>query len=101
TQHRGSPAAPPPPARIGSARRMRSSRFSPASLACLLALGCTRQGAPCAAPTCGAGYECLANRCVVVGSDPVPGTTERVVLEPAAFASTEATEGTAVATVTL
>ena len=45
---------------------------------------CTARPAPCAAPTCGAGLECLANRCVQGGSEPVPGSTQRIVLTPVA-----------------
>jgi hypothetical protein len=44
--------------------------------------GCSPGGAACAGPTCGAGYECLANRCAVAGGVPVPRDSERVVLSP-------------------
>lgn len=52
---------------------------------CLLALAaaCSRGPEPCAsAGVCPEGQECLANRCVVAGGDPVPADSQRLVLEP-------------------
>jgi len=43
---------------------------------------CSAGGAPCAGPTCGTGYECLANRCALAGGVPVPRDSERLVLSP-------------------
>ncbi len=41
---------------------------------------------PCATPgACPAGQECLANRCVVQGYDPVAAGTRRIVVEPSAL----------------
>ncbi|HMJ12071.1 MAG TPA: hypothetical protein VK524_11690 [Polyangiaceae bacterium] len=52
-----------------------------------LALGCSRGPVPCMSPgTCGSGYECLANRCVPLGSEPVAIETLRVVLTPSDIA---------------
>ncbi len=61
-------------------RALRSS----ASLALLgAALACARGPEPCAsAGTCPEGQECLANRCVVAGGDPVPADSQRLVVEP-------------------
>lgn len=49
-----------------------------------LTLGCAPARGPCASPACGAGYECLANRCVPSGGEPVPPGSRRVSLEPSA-----------------
>jgi hypothetical protein len=58
--------------------------------ACLSVLAACSPGVtPCATPVCTAGYECLANRCVPRGADPVPPGTERLVLEPVAVAVAE------------
>jgi hypothetical protein len=55
--------------------------------ACVLALpACAYPLTPCAAQACETGYECLANRCVAGGVDPVPPGASRVVFEPVAFA---------------
>jgi len=48
---------------------------------------CNPNGAPCMAPSCGAGYECLANTCAPMGADPVPKGAIRVVVEPASVAA--------------
>jgi len=46
-------------------------------------LGCSRGPEPCAsAGVCPEGQECLANRCVVAGGDPVRADSRRLVLEP-------------------
>ena len=51
------------------------------------ALGCARGPVPCISPgTCGSGYECLANRCTVLGSDVASSATRRIVLTPADIA---------------
>lgn len=47
---------------------------------------CGPNGAPCMAPNCGPGYECLANTCAPAGADPVPKDAIRVVVEPASVA---------------
>lgn len=58
-----------------------------AALAALAAAGCASGPRPCvAASHCDAHHECLANRCVPRGSDPVDQTTRRVVVEPRALA---------------
>jgi hypothetical protein len=49
---------------------------------CIACHGCARGGAACAGPTCGTGYECLANRCAIAGGVPVPRDSERFVLSP-------------------
>jgi hypothetical protein len=41
-------------------------------------LACTSLRQPCAAPTCSAGYECVANLCEPVGTDPVPPNSTRL-----------------------
>lgn len=42
---------------------------------------------PCDTPgTCARGYECLANRCVPAGGEPVPAGGHRVVVEPSRMA---------------
>lgn len=42
---------------------------------------------PCATPgTCPHGEECLANRCVPAGGEPVPASAHRIVVEPARMA---------------
>ena len=56
----------------------------------LLVLACSRGPEPCAsAGTCPEGQECLANRCVVAGGDPVPADSQRLVVEPEAMAVVE------------
>lgn len=66
-----------------------------AAIGAVLVLSCTRSGTPCAAPSCGAGYECLANTCTPLGAEPVPKETTRIVLEPAAIAGSSRAETTA------
>lgn len=47
------------------------------------ALACAPGPQPCAsAGVCADGFECLANRCVPLGADPVAPGSERVLLEP-------------------
>jgi hypothetical protein len=54
-----------------------------APLALLLLSGCSRSPEPCAsAGVCPEGQECLANRCVVAGGEPVGSDTQRRVAEP-------------------
>lgn len=65
---------------------MRVSGISFVVALTILAAGCSPGGAACAGPTCGTGYECLANRCAAAGGTPVPRDTERVVLSPVAIA---------------
>ncbi len=48
----------------------------------LTALGCSPLGNPCLGETCGKGHECLADRCVTAGFEPVPAQVRRIVLEP-------------------
>jgi hypothetical protein len=53
----------------------------------VMALGCARGPEPCVgAATCPAGQECLADRCVVAGGQPVPQGVERRVLRPVEMA---------------
>ena len=66
---------------------MRSLAVFIALSAGLLAFGCSPASSPCYGTTCGAGYECLANRCTVAGGTPVPRDSERVVLAPVELAS--------------
>jgi hypothetical protein len=65
---------------------MAMPRLFSSSVLCLSALSCSSRAVPCAGPTCGAGYECLANRCEVAGGIPVPRDCDRVVLAPVALA---------------
>ncbi len=58
-----------------------------AGLGCVLMLlalpACAPGPQPCNTPgTCARGYECLANRCVPAGGEPVPATSRRMVVEP-------------------
>ncbi len=49
--------------------------------------GCAPSPAPCTTPgTCPEQHECIANRCVVVGSDPASPRAARLVLWPDALA---------------
>lgn len=49
----------------------------------LAALGCSRSPEPCAsAGTCPEGQECLANRCVAAGGEPVSSDSIRLTAEP-------------------
>lgn len=53
----------------------------------LAAAACTASPEPCiGAGSCAAGTECLANRCVPAGGEPVDATSERRVAEPQAMA---------------
>ncbi len=53
------------------------------AISALLLGGCSRGPEPCRQlKHCGEGYECLAQRCVSLGSDPVPQDAARLVLEP-------------------
>jgi len=54
-----------------------------APLALVVFCGCSRSPEPCAsAGVCPEGQECLANRCVVAGGEPVSSDAERRVAEP-------------------
>lgn len=53
----------------------------------LAAVACSPRSVACGGPTCGTGYECLANRCQVAGGVPVPRDCDRVVLAPVALAA--------------
>lgn len=45
-------------------------------------LGCAAAPVPCRAPeNCSQGEECLAHRCVTLGTEPVPAQSERTVVE--------------------
>src|SRR5690242_3433873 len=56
-------------------------------LAFALLQACARGPEPCAsASSCPTNTECLANRCVPAGSDPVALDTRRIVLSPSAIA---------------
>jgi hypothetical protein len=49
--------------------------------ALVLGAGCARGPVPCTTPgTCSGGEECLANRCVAAGHDPVPAAARRWVI---------------------
>ncbi len=59
--------------------------------ACVLMLlafpACAPGPEPCSTPgTCARGYECLANRCVPAGGEPVPADARRLVSEPSRMA---------------
>jgi hypothetical protein len=74
-------------------------RFLSSCALCLAASACSPRNAACAGPTCGTGYECLANRCEVAGGVPVPRDCDRVVLAPtelAVIAGGQAPSGPAV-----
>lgn len=66
---------------------MRATRKTRATCAAWLGavlsmLGCNRQPSPCTTPgVCAVGEECLANRCVPLGADPVPPRSVRVLLD--------------------
>lgn len=45
-------------------------------------IGCAARPTPCAGPTCPAVGECLANRCVPKGTEPVDPASTRLVLRP-------------------
>ncbi|MEB2313571.1 MAG: DNRLRE domain-containing protein [Sorangiineae bacterium] len=63
------------------------------SLAASAFVSCAPSVTPClGASACGAGRECLANRCVAEGGEPVDAATERVVSEPLAMAVVSAAE---------
>jgi hypothetical protein len=52
-----------------------------------LVIGCAPGPSPCTTPgTCGSGEECLANRCVPLGTDPVAADTRRLLFVPHALA---------------
>lgn len=64
----------------------------------LVALGCHVTPPPCqSASDCASGTECLANRCVLTGSDPVTPITTRYVLDPTAVGLVGATRESAAA----
>jgi hypothetical protein len=48
-------------------------------------MACTSLPEPCSGPTCGAGYECLANICEPAGTDPVPPGSTRISPELRSF----------------
>lgn len=53
----------------------------------LVLVGCSRPALSCTTPgVCGKGEECLANRCVPFGGEPVDPRTERRVAQPVAMA---------------
>jgi len=52
------------------------------ALASVLGSGCAAGPVPCTSPShCSTGSECLAHRCVPLGSDPVAAGSQRLVLE--------------------
>jgi hypothetical protein len=58
-----------------------------ASLLAIPLLACAPSPKPCMSPgTCPEGSECLANRCTLLGADPVPGSSRRLVSPPSAMA---------------
>ncbi len=70
-------------------------------LASRVLLGCSPLGSACAAPSCGKGYECLANRCMPAEAEPVPRDAERFVLLPIMLALAGRADATPAPTVTL
>lgn len=69
------------------APRSDSTRHHLIAVFALAAAACSRGPEPCAsAGTCPEGQECLANRCVVAGGEPVPSDSQRLVAEPNAIA---------------
>lgn len=65
------------------------ARLVPNALGLLgtLLVGCHPGPEPCLGATCGAEGECLAQRCVPRGGDPVPADSIRAVLEPITVAA--------------
>lgn len=62
-------------------------RSSAVALACLLQCHCAPAPVPCTGPTrCTQGFECLAHRCVPLGSEPVAENSQRSVAEVTEFA---------------
>lgn len=62
-------------------------RRSALALTCLLQCHCAPTPVPCNGPNrCDAGSECLANRCVPLGSEPVAENSQRAVAEVTEFA---------------
>jgi hypothetical protein len=58
----------------------------------ICALACAASPTPCmGVGTCPEGSECLANRCTVLGADPVAADTRRMVVTPASMAVVSAT----------
>jgi hypothetical protein len=58
-----------------------------AVLVAQLSFACAPSPSPCTTPgVCGSGEECLANRCVPLGSEPVAPDTRRLLLLPRALA---------------
>lgn len=58
---------------------------------CMVLAGCAAGPAPCrTASGCSPTQECLANRCALMGSDPVNPTSERRVITPNRFAVSQA-----------
>jgi len=56
-------------------------------LACLLQCHCAPTPVPCNGPNrCDQGFECLAHRCVPLGSEPVAESSQRLVAEVTEFA---------------
>ncbi len=60
--------------------------------AVLGAVGCARPlDTPCASPPhCPEGYECLANRCSLLGDEPIAAETTRIVIDPSHIAVVQA-----------
>ncbi len=59
-----------------------------------LTLSCATHPVPCrTATSCDSGHECLANRCVPVGSEPVTPATRRLVLNPSQTAVSNVSAG--------
>ena len=57
-------------------------RSSAVALACLLQCHCAPTPEPCIGPNrCDPGHECLAHRCVPLGSEPVAENSQRLVAE--------------------
>lgn len=62
-------------------------RSSAVALACLLQCHCATAPVPCTGPNrCEPGDECLAHRCVPLGSEPVAESSQRLVAEVTEFA---------------
>ena len=72
-----------------SPRMTRLAMLAPLTLVVALVLwsSCAPSPSPCTTPgVCGSGEECLANRCMPLGSEPVAPDTRRLLLRPRAIA---------------
>ncbi len=64
-------------------------------VACAASVSCAAAARPCRPPeACPRGHECLADRCLPLGAEPVDASSRRVVLTPVAIAVVHAAAGT-------